>query len=194
MKLFTVQTNKLKSASEKGFTLIELLVVIGILGILAGSLVATIDPFEQLKKANDSKVQNVGVEFQTANVRYYTGQNGFPWEAAGTCRTAAGSDDNVAPALSLTALDDCVQDLIDAGELKSGFLDVEGALDEVFIYETANTLQVCYLPTSRSGQLDNSTKYRGTPTAPAAPSTFAADAGANCKTNGGAEDCYWCTQ
>ena len=35
--------------NSKGFTLIELLVVIGILGVLAAALIATIDPFEQIK-------------------------------------------------------------------------------------------------------------------------------------------------
>ena len=34
-----------------GFTLIELLIVIALLGALAVGLLATIDPFEQLKKA-----------------------------------------------------------------------------------------------------------------------------------------------
>ena len=35
---------------QKGFTLIELLIVIALLGSLAVGLLATIDPFEQLKK------------------------------------------------------------------------------------------------------------------------------------------------
>jgi prepilin-type N-terminal cleavage/methylation domain-containing protein len=56
--------------TQAGFTLIELLVVIGILGILAAALIATIDPFEQLKKANDSSVKNVAVEFVNSNIRY----------------------------------------------------------------------------------------------------------------------------
>ena len=48
-------------SNKAGFTLIELLVVIGILGILAAALVATIDPFEQLKKADDAKIKNIAV-------------------------------------------------------------------------------------------------------------------------------------
>src|SRR6476619_6900438 len=69
----------IKKSSSRGFTLIELLVVIGILGIMAAALVATIDPFEQLKKANDSDLQNEAVEFAGANVRYYTTHNALPW-------------------------------------------------------------------------------------------------------------------
>ena len=53
MPIINVEIEIMKSARmnliQKGFTLIELLVVIGILGILATSLIATIDPFEQLR-------------------------------------------------------------------------------------------------------------------------------------------------
>ena len=58
MKEFIKMLKKLVK-QKKGFTLIELLVVIGILGILAAALVATIDPFEQLNKAQDSTVKNM---------------------------------------------------------------------------------------------------------------------------------------
>ena len=43
--------------------MIELLIVIGVLGILATGLLAAVDPFEQLKKARDTKamVRNVSL-------------------------------------------------------------------------------------------------------------------------------------
>src|SRR4051812_6427183 len=85
------------SRSRAGFTLIELLVVIGILGILASALVATIDPFEQLKKANDSNRKNVAVEFLNATLRYYTTHNALPWDTVANgganCNTGAGGAD-----------------------------------------------------------------------------------------------------
>ena len=46
---------------NKGFTLIELLIVIALLGALAVGLLATIDPFEQLKKA---VIQACGIPYQ----------------------------------------------------------------------------------------------------------------------------------
>ena len=45
---------------KKGFTLIELLIVIAILGILAIALLATLDPFEQLRKSRDGAKRKRG--------------------------------------------------------------------------------------------------------------------------------------
>lgn len=42
---------------EKGFTLIELLIVIVIIGILAGVLIAVIDPIQQQNRARDAGVK-----------------------------------------------------------------------------------------------------------------------------------------
>jgi len=47
----------LKIKSQKGFTLIELLIVIVIIGILAGVLIAIIDPASQQNRARDAGVQ-----------------------------------------------------------------------------------------------------------------------------------------
>lgn len=210
MKLFSVPNNYF--SSQKGFTLIELLVVIGILGILAASLVATIDPFEQLKKANDAKVQNAAVEFQTANIRYFAAVGLFPWETGSTggaqCLTAATGDDITTPVkLDANTMDDpttgCLKALIDAGELKSGFLDVTGVLDKVFVTEQApntggsSVVQVCYLPSSLSGQRDKAAKYMADSNV--TPTTFTATTTTNnnassCRAYGGTTDCFWCTQ
>lgn len=48
---------KHKSANSSGFTLIELLIVIVIIGILAGVLIAVIDPSKQSNRARDAGVQ-----------------------------------------------------------------------------------------------------------------------------------------
>jgi len=47
----------LKIKNQKGFTLIELLIVIVIIGILAGVLIAIIDPAAQQSRARDAGVQ-----------------------------------------------------------------------------------------------------------------------------------------
>jgi prepilin-type N-terminal cleavage/methylation domain-containing protein len=193
--------------NSKGFTLIELLVVIGILGILAASLVATIDPFQQLKKANDAKVQNAAVEFQTATVRYFAAQNAFPWEnsstANATCKATDGGTGDISDPTLLTdsGMSACLDDLIASGELKSGFKDVTGVLDKVYVTETvpvaggSSVVQVCYLPTSLSGQKDKATKYIPNPLS-GTPTSFTADsAGTTCISGGtGTQNCYWCTQ
>ncbi len=208
MKLFSAQNIISKRTQEKGFTLIELLVVIGILGILAASLVATIDPFEQLKKANDTKVQNGAVEFQTANVRYYTGQNAFPWDGSVVgCTTGANGitadtdgTNKIDPPVLLEDLDGCLDELITKGELKSSFANVTGVLDKIYVTEkldanSSSILQVCYKPTSKSGLADKAAIYL--PDDANNPTEFVPNAvvgGVGCIANGGSSVCYWCTQ
>lgn len=165
--------------STAGFTLIELLVVIGILGILASALVATIDPFEQLNKAQDSNLKNATVEFLNANVRYFTTHNAMPWDSTG-----AGCNSAALPAgTAVSAMADCTTALIDEGELKQGFATYNG-LSKIFVTADSNNNVVgCFEPSSKSQQKDALTIY-------------AADgsAGADCKSTGGSSDCYWCAK
>jgi len=168
-----------------GFTLIELLVVIGILGILAAALVATIDPFEQLEKARDARVENTLVEYQTSNIRYYTNHGSFPFggtdAGGGICPTAAGiTGVPIYPTLS-----DCVDLIVEEGELKRAFTTATDSLSSIYLnYDTVNQdITICYQPTSKSKQRNENT-------------TFLSDGGAgiDCKSTGGATNCYWCTR
>lgn len=156
--------------SSKGFTLIELLVVIGILGILASALVATIDPIEQFKKADDANAKNIAVEFQSAVVRYYTVKSTTP------C--------NVTTATALSSATTCTGPLITEQELKSSFTNNQVLLARVFVTvnQTTGVSTACFDPKSRSGDLDPNTRYTNTggptSTCPAAGSTL----------------CFWCAK
>lgn len=183
---------QINTTLQKGFTLIELLVVIGILGILATALVATIDPFEQLRKAADANTKNAVVEYANANLRYYTTHNELPWgkddAAANTCPgdattgyTAAADTDTLD-----TTLAPCVNILIEDGELKTQFADATNITQEIIANGTDNTMRVCYQPQSKSQQRDVNTKY-------AFDGTEEPDG--TCKSdvdNPGTSDCYWC--
>ncbi|MEK7450901.1 MAG: type II secretion system protein [Patescibacteria group bacterium] len=193
--------NKLFSVGSKGFTLIELLVVIGILGILASALIATIDPFEQLKKATDAKIKNITVEFQTALVRYYTTHGTFPWNDIASIEnntnpacTALSSAVISGQKLSVAAVKACIDNaggasLIAEGELKSSFTSDVNDLGKVYVtWDPANATNatICFSPTSKSQKGAPDTKWtdaQGATEGAACPSSTAAD-----------NICFWCTQ
>lgn len=162
---------------HKGFTLIELLIVIALLGALAVGLLATIDPFEQLKKGRDTSTRNTVSEFYNANLRYYSTKAEFPW-GTGTILSAA--------AVNLRGSD--ITSLMNAGELKNRFMELAGTgnLAKIYVTSTGNEhLAVCYRPESKSFQVDPNTVYN-------------ADASTNtstyCKSGTGTNDCYFCIQ
>ncbi len=185
----------LQSKAKKGFTLIELLVVIGILGILASALVATIDPFEQLKKANDANVKNILVEFNNATIRYYATHNAYPWDSA--ANGGGGCNTNTAPSemqLSGTAGTSCVTALVGDNELKQSFSAATGDLAKIYVtYDSTNNLVIgCFQPQSKSGQNDANTKFNGDGTAGSGTKSCATDSLGNpANMNGG---CFWCTR
>lgn len=141
---------------KKGFTLIELLVVIGILGILAAALVATIDPFEQLNKAQDANIKNVMVEYLDANIRYYATHNDYPWGAGvaactpevvnngmtdtgGTGQEASspykmplcsGGTPSTGVGCTVTS---CIPPLISDRELEASFVTAVGSLSKIYV-------------------------------------------------------------
>ncbi len=181
---------------QKGFTLIELLVVIGILGILAAALVATIDPFEQIQKGEDSKIKNMAVEFHTGLVRYYTTHGSFPWNdvnSDNTDCTALGAGAIDALTLNANGMIDCLEgssySLIDDGELKAAFTSNENDLAEVHVsWDPSNgsDVVICFAPVSKAQKASSETKYNddGTDADPnVCPDADVADG-----------TCYWCTR
>jgi prepilin-type N-terminal cleavage/methylation domain-containing protein len=194
----------LSRTTQKGFTLIELLVVIGILGILAAALVATIDPFEQLKKADDSKIKNMAVEFQTANVRYFTTHSAFPWNDMATSNANAlcqavstGGTAAVHSLLSVGGMySNCIgsaaisNSLIGDGELKAGFNVNTNDLAKIQVnWDPANATNmiVCFSPTSKSQKASPETTW-------AATGITYAGAGSCPDANAPDGRCWWCTQ
>ncbi|HVZ58959.1 MAG TPA: type II secretion system protein [Patescibacteria group bacterium] len=144
----------------KGFTLIELLVVIGILGILATALIATIDPFEQLKKASDSNVKNAAVEYINGSLRYDVTHNALPWaDTAEGGYTGCGSNTGSITAALLVSNTNCLDALINDGELKDAYKSATNITKEIYVSGDSNHITACYQPQSKSGQRDPITKY-----------------------------------
>jgi prepilin-type N-terminal cleavage/methylation domain-containing protein len=171
---------------NSGFTLIELLVVIGILGVLAAALIATIDPFEQIKKANDANVKNATVEFVNANIRYYSTHNALPWGGNG-----AGAVSGCVSSTTIEVTDinstGCLNALIGDGELKTAFTLATNAIDGIVYSGGDNSVTACFKPQSKSEQRDPNTKYTVSAGVPA-------DGGGKCGVTGTAvTDCYWCS-
>lgn len=163
---------------RQGFTLIELLIVIALLGALAVGLLATIDPFEQLKKGRDTSLRNTTAEFYNANLRYYATKGQFPW-GTGSTFTASGVD----------TMGSAITDLVSAGELKNRFMDLAGTgnLAKVLVTSTApEHMATCFKPESKSFQIDPNTVYSSDGAAVAS--------GCKSQTSVGGTDCYFCVQ
>ncbi len=188
--------------SQKGFTLIELLVVIGVLGILATGLLATIDPLEQFRKGADSNSRTTALELTNALTRYYAVHGTMPWDSAanggaacngGTAPTAAAV--HVTTNTAATSFNDCMQQLVTEGELKASFPTQYSILSRLWAVDTSSvgvgkSVSICYQPTSKSESHKAETKFAGgaNNTGPTVPLAQTCDPTVNNNT------CYWCTQ
>ena len=165
---------------KKGFTMIEMLIVIAVLGILAAALLATIDPFEQMKKARDTTLRNSVIDYLDACTRYYSVTGAMPWwtSEAGYCTMPTGTT-------TLANLGTCTTKLEDTGELKAGFATALGSGNAARIFVDGNDFDdltdktlalICFQPDSKSIQNDPNTICTST-------------GGAGCTPG----ECYWCT-
>ena len=177
-----------KFSPKRGFTLIELLVVLGILGVLAAVLLAAINPVQQIEKSTDSSMKEVATEFVSANVSYYSTHNALPWYSVANGGTNCYTGGATMNALPLSSLNTCVSSLISSGELKASFLNSPN-MAQIVITDpnpqtgNASDIVACFQPQSTSQQQDVNTKY-----------TQTGALAANCKSQGGANLCYWCAQ
>lgn len=161
--------------------MIEMLIVIAVLGILAAALLATIDPFEQMKKARDTTLRNSVIDYLDAITRYYAVKGKMPWH-----EPPAGYADCVTPDGSLDTYEDCTKLLMDTGELKTGFSEALGdkttqinLVGAGILAEDPAYVVLCFKPDSKS--IRN------------APETKCTEKGQTGCTPGGATICYWCT-
>lgn len=67
---------------QKGFTLIELITVVGILAILSGFVITTLDPLAQFQKANDGRRKSDLTQIQRALELYYQDNKEYPTNTA----------------------------------------------------------------------------------------------------------------
>ncbi len=187
-KKLSKSIKKVTKKVTKGFTLIELLVVLGILGILAAALLATINPVEQLNKAQDTSLKNVAAQFVSANVRYFSVKNALPWNATANGGANCYTGGTTLASVPMSSLTGCITTLITDGELKQSFLNSNNLNSAVVTNpnpQTGNTADtvVCFQPKSESQQRESNTRY-----------TQNGSAGASCKSQGGTNNCYWCAQ
>lgn len=185
MKQTALVSKKSLPAVSQGFTLIELLIVIALLGALAVGLLATIDPFEQLKKGRDTSTRNTVSEFYDALIRYYSIKADFPW-----VETSPTAPTSTAVPLDDPAAESWITAMVSAGELKNGFVDLAGTgnLAKIYVYQpTTDKAVVCFQPESKSFRVDPNTVY----------DRMGNTAGLQCLANPNAQSptaCYFCIQ
>lgn len=200
-KLSMIFKSLQKSFDQRGFTLIELLVVIGVLGILATGLLATIDPLEQFRKGSDSNKRTTALELQNAITRYYAVHGTLPWDS--TTNGGAGCNGGVAPAPTrvtpvqtgtTTSFNDCLTTLVNEGELKSTFPTQNSILNALWVVDTtpanssSKSFAICFNPDSKSESTKPETKYNGTASGPTVPLD------PTCDPTLPASSCYTCAQ
>lgn len=180
---------KFQRKTQKGFTLIELLIVIALLGALAVGLLAALDPFEQLKKGTDTGTRNTVSEIQGGAIRYYAIANQMPWNPTGAA--SATLSWQTAASAYVTA----ISPIVVAGELKNDFSTLAGnQLSNIYMVGDAQTITVCFQPTSKSFRSDKNSKFQvsgGTVTAVTDFQTSCANHAGDTVGTGG-YNCYWC--
>jgi prepilin-type N-terminal cleavage/methylation domain-containing protein len=191
---FKFQISKLPS----GFTLVELLVVIGVLGVLAAGLLATVDPLEQFRKAADSNRRSTSLELINALTRYYAAKQALPWDSVANggdaCNAAALPNGTSASGVAAaTAFGDCFTALSNLGEIKTTFASQYQILNKLVVTETTpagstdRRVAVCFNPESKSMSSSGETIYSNLGVASAACDTAAERQAAGAA-------CFYCAQ
>ena len=177
---------------KKGFTLIEVLVVIAIIGILAAAVLAILDPIEQIKKTRDNTTKNTAQELLQAFLRYNSAFGTLPW----TDTTPCANNIDLTTAMSVSALQPCIDKIIKAGELKQSFLSQLGdTANKMYVFQTdasdQTALLVCFRPESKSVRLEKNTVFdfsSGRTLSEEQPT------GRNLCKEDPSNPCYWCAR
>ena len=168
---------------KKAFTLIELLIVIALLGTLAVALLAAIDPFEQFKKGTDTATRNTAQEYYNALIRFYAQRSAWPTTFPKITPDGTG--------YPLTTYN-FITGVIEAGELKSNFLEIASdQLASIYVARAGESqLLVCFQPKSKSFQkADKNTKYGTVNFSSASTGAVPQTDITTCSV---ASSCYWC--
>jgi type II secretory pathway pseudopilin PulG len=180
----------LSRSQQKGFSLLALMIVIVLLGGLVAASIASLDPFEQFNKTRDEKLQNDATNFISGNVEYFTKHNALPWFSSAEKGNACLGAKYTVPSLALRDINNCINLLINEGELSQDFASTTNMNNLILTNPNPATGKnldsvICFMPISKVHQQDENTKYNydGTDTTPN-----------YCKSEGGTNDCYWCTQ
>lgn len=171
----------------KGFTLVELLIVIALLGALAVGLLAALDPFEQLKKGDDTGIRNTVSEIHGAVIRHYAVTGVMPWSSYTYTDGKLSLRDVGGTNFSSAGL----QYVVSSGELKRDFSTLAGnKLSQIYMDGTTESVTVCFKPMSKSFRSDMNTKYR---TDLSGGGAFLEDTSRNCgDTSLPSFSCFWC--
>jgi prepilin-type N-terminal cleavage/methylation domain-containing protein len=173
---------------QAGFTLIELLIVIALLGALAIGLLATIDPFEQLKKGRDTATRNTVTEFYNSALRYYGTKGDFPWSSEETSTFEAIPMEDP---IFIDPNTGYIAQLISFGELKNNFISAAGMarLRRLYVTSTApDELSVCFIPESKNFQMDPNTVFDESGNGDLAPEGHCIATNPDADSN----TCQWC--
>lgn len=166
-----------------------LLMILVLMSILAAMLFTQNDPVEQAKKRRDEKLQTAAAEFIHATVLYYATHTALPWfpeeKKGANCFGSATLN-----SVSMNGLEHCINALASEDFLRSDYLETV-PLEMLRVTnphpQTGEELDsvVCFQPQSVVWQHDVQTHYTITGTiAPAG----------QCRSQGGSDFCYWCTQ
>lgn len=181
--------------------MVEMLIVVAVLGILAAALLATIDPFEQMKKAQDTTMRNAVVDIYDSITRFYGTNGDMPW---GSDNGIGGDCDGaISPNyvdLTDTGANACIAGLQTRGELKPDFLTQLGAAKQSRIIldltdttgADITTARVCFQPDSKTIRGEPNTKYCDDGSGVLVDGSSGGCAGGGSCPDPTVNTCYWC--
>jgi hypothetical protein len=161
-----------------------------LVSLVIALVIASYDPVEKAKAAQDEKLQQDAAAFIQASVQYYSIKGGLPWFDTKDNGANCFEGGTTLPTISMSLMNDCIKTLVDDSSLPTDLISPVAAKLLVVTNpnsRTKNNLDtiVCFQPQSKTWQKDSNTKYNrdGTDAAPNA-----------CSAQGGRDICYWCTQ